>query len=99
MAVAKCNQVDAPELELPPYRSVDRFVNVMLSFARQMESNQFGQLYKMMSVINENQYQRRPSYKPYKMDMYEHDMYNSDNKMDKFKMDMYEHDMYNSDNK
>merc|ERR1711972_954003 len=37
-AIAKCNQVDAPELELPPYRSVDRFVNVMLSFARQMES-------------------------------------------------------------
>jgi len=88
-AVAKCNQVDAPELELPPYRSVDRFVNVMLSFAREMESNQFDQLYKMMSVINENQYQRRPAYKPYKMDMYQHDMYNSDNKMDdKFKMMM-----------
>jgi len=87
-AVAKCNQVDAPELELPPYRSVDRFVNVMLSFARQMESNQFDQLYKMMSVINENQYQRRPAYRPYKMDMYQHDMYNSDNKMDKFKMMM-----------
>jgi len=89
-AVAKCNQVDAPELELPPYRSVDRFVNVMLSFARQMESNQFDQLYKMMSVINENQYERRhrPEYKPYKMDMYQHDMYNSDNKMDKFKMMM-----------
>jgi hypothetical protein len=87
-AVAKCNQVDAPELELPPYRSVDRFVNVMLSFARQMESNQFDQLYKMMSVINENQYERRPAYKPYKMDMYQQDMYNSDNKMDKFKMMM-----------
>merc|ERR1719454_1052238 len=47
-AIAKCNQVDAPELELPPYRSVDRFVNVMLSFARQMESNQFDQLQMMM---------------------------------------------------
>merc|ERR1712212_1333095 len=88
-AVAKCNQVDAPELELPPYRSVDRFVNVM-------ESNQFGQLYKMMSVINENQYQRRPAYKPYKMDMYEHDMYNSDNKMDKFKMMMMFKNMMNN---
>merc|ERR1711892_1005000 len=50
-AVAKCNQVDAPELELPPYRSVDRFVNTMLSFARDMESNQFVQLYKMRSVM------------------------------------------------
>merc|ERR1712174_26082 len=38
-AIAKCNQVDAPELDLPPYRAVDRFVNVMLSFAREMESN------------------------------------------------------------
>merc|ERR1712106_810738 len=50
-AVAKCNQVDAPELELPPYRSVDRFVNTMLSFARDMESNQFEQLYKMMRTF------------------------------------------------
>merc|ERR1712123_16907 len=58
-AVAKCNQVDAPELELPPYRSVDRFVNTMLSFARDMESNQFEQLYKMMSVINEEHYDRK----------------------------------------
>jgi hypothetical protein len=58
-AVAKCNQVDAPELELPPYRSVDRFVNTMLSFARDMESNQFEQLYKMMSVINEEHYDHK----------------------------------------
>merc|ERR1719153_1661218 len=41
-----------------------------------------------MQVCVDNQYQRRPAYKPYKMDMYEHDMYNSDNKMDKFKMMM-----------
>jgi len=67
-AIAKCNQVDAPELDLPPYRAVDRFVNVMLSFAREMESNQFDQLYKMMGVIHENQYRgsgnkyRRPHY-------------------------------------
>jgi hypothetical protein len=58
-AVAKCNQVDAPELELPPYRSVDRFVNTMLSFARDMDSNQFEQLYKMMSVINEEHYDHK----------------------------------------
>jgi hypothetical protein len=58
-AVAKCNQVDAPEMELPPYRSVDRFVNTMLSFARDMDSNQFEQLYKMMSVINEEHYDHK----------------------------------------
>lgn len=101
-AVAKCNQVDAPELELPPYRSVDRFVNTMLSFARDMESNQFEQLYKMMSVINEEHYDRknhhnrryqtRPYNQNYNDDMY--NMYNKNNyenmdsKMDKFNMMM-----------
>jgi len=78
-AIAKCNQVDAPELDLPPYRAVDRFVNVMLSFAREMESNQFDQLYKMMGVIHENQY--RPSYNKYRRPHY-------DQKMDRFQMMM-----------
>jgi len=78
-AIAKCNQVDAPELDLPPYRAVDRFVNVMLSFAREMESNQFDQLYKMMGVIHENQY--RPSYNKYRRPHYEQ-------KMDRFQMMM-----------
>jgi len=102
-AVAKCNQVDAPELELPPYRSVDRFVNTMLSFARDMESNQFEQLYKMMSVINEehydrkNQHNRRYQTRPYMQNYNNDDKYNSnnkynydnmDNKMDQFKMMM-----------
>jgi len=65
-AIAKCNQVDAPELDLPPYRAVDRFVNVMLSFAREMESNQFDQLYKMMGVIHENQYSNRNLDRPHR---------------------------------
>jgi len=78
-AIAKCNQVDAPELDLPPYRAVDRFVNVMLSFAREMESNQFDQLYKMMGVIHENQY--RPSYNKFRRPHY-------DQKMDRFQMMM-----------
>jgi len=98
-AVAKCNQVDAPELELPPYRSVDRFVNTMLSFARDMESNQFEQLYKMMSVINEEHYDRKSHHnrryqsRPYKQN-YNDDMYNKNNyenmddKMEKFNMMM-----------
>jgi len=98
-AVAKCNQVDAPELELPPYRSVDRFVNTMLSFARDMESNQFEQLYKMMSVINEEHYDRkshhnrryqsRPYNQNYNDDMYNKNNYeNMDDKMEKFNMIM-----------
>merc|ERR1711892_430382 len=102
-AVAKCNQVDAPELELPPYRSVDRFVNTMLSFARDMESNQFEQLYKMMSVINEEHYERKNHHnrryqtRPYMQNYNNDDKYNSnnkynydnmDNKIDQFKMMM-----------
>merc|ERR1712086_1100137 len=104
--VAKCNQVDAPELELPPYRSVDRFVNTMLSFARDMESNQFEQLYKMMSVINEEHYDRKNNHhnrryqtRPYMQNYNNDDKYNSnnkynydnmDNKMDQFKMMPYD---------
>merc|ERR1711892_1010397 len=86
-AVAKCNQVDAPELELPPYRSVDRFVNTMLSFARDMESNQFEQLYKMMSVINEEHYDRKNNHhnrryqtRSYMQNYNNDDKYNSNNK-------------------
>lgn len=90
-AVAKCNQVDAPELELPPYRSVDRFVNTMLNFAREMESNQFEQLYKMMSLINEKQYNHN-SYNTrnnYPSRTY---MKNSDNMRDEYNMNEYMND-------
>merc|ERR1711892_95413 len=34
----------------------------MLSFARDMESNQFEQLYKMMSIINEEHYDHKQNY-------------------------------------
>merc|ERR1712172_440612 len=74
----------------------------MLSFARDMESNHFEQLYKMMSVINEEHYDRKSHHnrryqsRPY-MQNYNDDMYNMynknnyenmDNKMDKFNMMM-----------
>jgi len=99
-AIAKCNQVDAPELDLPPYRSVDRFVNTMLSFAQDMESNQFEQLYRMMSVINDQHYDRRNHYnrgkyhsRPYMRDYdsYKYNKYDyegMDDKMSKFRMMM-----------
>merc|ERR1711892_68850 len=54
----------------------------MLSFARDMESNQFEQLYKMMSVINEEHYDRKNN----SNNKYNYD--NMDNKMDQFKMMM-----------
>merc|ERR1719260_4893 len=58
-AVAKCHQVDAPELELPPFRSIDRLVNTLVSHANNMESHQFEKLYRMMTFINDNHYNNR----------------------------------------
>jgi len=58
-AVAKCHQVDAPELELPPFRSIDRLVNTLVSHANNMESHQYEKLYRMMTFINNNHYNNR----------------------------------------
>merc|ERR1711892_175331 len=65
----------------------------MLSFARDMESNQFEQLYKMMSVINEehydrkNQHNRRYQTRPYMQNYNNGDKYNSNNKYNYDSMD------------
>merc|ERR1719427_880975 len=64
-AVAKCHQVDAPELELPPFRSIDRMVNTLVSHANKMESHQFEKLYRMMTFINENHYNQRSHHNNY----------------------------------
>merc|ERR1719228_964362 len=64
-AVAKCHQVDAPELELPPFRSIDRMVNTLVSHANKMESHQFEKLYRMMTFINENHYNPRNHHNNY----------------------------------
>merc|ERR1711892_898622 len=62
-----------------------------------MESNQFEQLYKMMSVINEEHYDRKNHHnrryqtRPYMENYNNDDMYNydnEDNKIDQFKMMM-----------
>merc|ERR1719483_1561584 len=68
-----------------------------------MESNQFEQLYKMMSVINEEHYDRKNNHnrryqtRPYMQNYNNDDKYNSnnkynydnmDNKMEQFKMMM-----------
>lgn len=54
-AVAKCRQQDAPELELPPYRSAYKFVNVLTSSADNMEQNKLEQVFKMMKFFQERQ--------------------------------------------
>merc|ERR1711892_1127912 len=60
----------------------------MLSFARDMESNQFEQLYKMMSVINEEHYDRKNYNNDDKYNSNKYNYDNMDNKMDQFKMMM-----------
>merc|ERR1719225_1967438 len=38
-AVAKCNQVDAPELDLPPFRRLNSFVNKLVFMADRKEDH------------------------------------------------------------
>ena len=54
-AVAKCTQQDAPELELPIFRSMDKFVNVLVSFAHEKQEDnmeEMVQMMKMMQIMN-----------------------------------------------
>jgi len=51
-AVAKCHQEDAPELNLPPYRSMYKFVNVMINGADQMDQEKLQQMFFMMKMMN-----------------------------------------------
>jgi len=51
-AVAKCNQVDAPELNLPPFKSTYRFINTLLTSADDMENNKIMFFMKMMQKQN-----------------------------------------------
>merc|ERR1712002_1236905 len=81
-------QVDAPELELPPFRSIDRMVNTLVSHANKMESHQFEKLYRMMTFINENHYNPRNHHNNYDSMSY---MKNYNNKFGDMKdsMDMH----------
>merc|ERR1712142_1274079 len=52
---AKCTQQDAPELELPIFRSMDKFVNVLVSFAHEKQEDnmeEMVQMMKMMQIMN-----------------------------------------------
>merc|ERR1739848_972472 len=58
-AVAKCQHSDAPELDLPPFRAANRFVNNLVSMAGQREGErdqmesfmQFFKFSKMMEMM------------------------------------------------
>merc|ERR1712001_213528 len=88
-AVSKCMQEDAPELDLPPFRYMNRFTNSLVSMANSRSQDQ--DLYKMMEYMmkmmsrmmnKEGQYERSEYDN---MDMYDmfSKMYNS-NKYDKY---------------
>merc|ERR1712088_257822 len=59
-AVAKCQQQDAPELDLPPFRAVNRLVNNMVSMAGYKEDEhsemkyfmKFFRYMQMMKMMN-----------------------------------------------
>merc|ERR1712060_1008851 len=61
-AVAKCNQQDAPELDLPPFRAINRLINNIVGMANYKEDQhgeiedfkQFLQYYEIAKMMNKN---------------------------------------------
>jgi len=51
-AVAKCYQIDAPELNLPPYNAPYRFINTLMNSAEEIEQTRMMTLFQMMQMIN-----------------------------------------------
>jgi len=66
-AVAKCQQVDAPELNLPPFRLLNRFTNNLVGLAYKMEDQdnemqrymQYYKFSKMMDSMKDHSYDRQ----------------------------------------
>jgi len=50
-AIAKCYQKDAPELNLPPFRSPYRFINTLMTSANDMEQDQMMFLFNFMKSM------------------------------------------------
>jgi len=75
-AVAKCHQVDAPELDLAPFRSANRFVNNLVMMGghhgdHMDEMETFMKFYKFSKMMDERK---------------EYDSYKQDDTMEKMKM-------------
>merc|ERR1712179_691418 len=51
-AIAKCGQVDAPELSLPPFRSTYRFVSSILGNANSMENRQANMVWRLLDSMD-----------------------------------------------
>jgi len=62
-AVAKCQQQDAPELDLPPYRSMYKFVNTIINSADDMDQYKLHRVFNMLRVMsNSNPYENYDRY-------------------------------------
>merc|ERR1712088_550677 len=95
-AVAKCNQQDAPELDLPPFRAITRMINNLVGMAghkedehHEMES--FMKFYRYMQMMNmmnhDDDDHHQENYSRYKPSMYSQMKDSSDdmNMMEKMK--------------
>merc|ERR1712088_95386 len=97
-AVAKCQQKDVPELDLPPLRAINRMVNNMVSMAGHKEDQhhemeyftrffRFMQMMKMMNHDDHDDFRAKP-YSQMNQD-------SDTNMMEKFKMMMMMKEMMN----
>jgi len=55
-AVSKCKQQDAPELELPPFRSSYKFVNMLMNSADEMDQYKINKMFNFMKSFRGNQH-------------------------------------------
>merc|ERR1711881_537511 len=53
-AVAKCQQQEAPELDLPPYRSMYKFVNTIVKSADEMDQFKMKMMFHTMRQMSNN---------------------------------------------
>merc|ERR1712002_924504 len=70
LAVSQCQQEDAPELYLPPFRSPYRFINTLMVSANRKEQTQMEFVYKMLQEMDKHQssqyHSNHDNYGPYK---------------------------------
>merc|ERR1712179_672033 len=95
-AIAKCGQVDAPELSLPPFRSTYRFVSSILGNANSMENRQANMVWRLLESMKSS---FSDSPRPYRDYSYNRDSMDNEVMMNVFmKMmnKMMHEDVYNS---
>merc|ERR1712106_917339 len=54
-AISKCEQQDAPELDLPPFRSMYKFVNAIISSANRMDQQKLHQVFVTLRMMTNAQ--------------------------------------------